>query len=131
MVVEIAGRSGVVVDDQGDVGLEWTLLLVAACDELSECFGGEPVAVVGPVHELGVTGLFAGGDVGGDLCVDRSEDLVGEFGMKGVAAFDHAGCHVRFAGQERVATLALVAFDALVAFEVTDPITARAPELLG
>jgi hypothetical protein len=80
--VQPTGRGGLGIHDVGHVGFEGPFAVVAAGDESAECFGGEPVALVAPLEELGVTGAFTGCDHRRDLAVDGVEDLVGELGVE-------------------------------------------------
>jgi hypothetical protein len=47
--VEFAGGEGVGVDDDRDVGLERSDLLMSSCDQLAESLGGQPVAVAAAI----------------------------------------------------------------------------------
>ena len=58
---------------------------------VAEGFGGQTVAIDAPFDELGVTASVTGGDGGGNMPIDRSEDFVGEFRMQSEASLGHGG----------------------------------------
>ena len=58
--VQPTGRGRLCIHDVGDVSFQWAFAVVAAGDEAAEGFGGEPVALVAPLEELGVAGAFTG-----------------------------------------------------------------------
>jgi hypothetical protein len=130
MLVESAGGGGAVVDDVGDVGEVRPHTMVAAGDESTQRFGGEPVPVDRAVDELDLSGLFALGDHGREFAVDRAEDLLRELGMEREPALDHARRRVHLPGQERLLPLSPVALDALIPLQPPGAVAARSAEAL-
>ena len=93
---------------------------MAAGDQVAERLGGELAAV----ESVGVVG-----DQGGDFFVDGGEDRGAQLGMEQAADAVHpVALHTQ--RQVGVATLLLVAFDPLIAFEAGDHVATVAGELL-